>query len=583
MSFSIAERNSFRAQLIIEELLRCGVGFFAVSPGSRSSPLVCALAEQKDANSIIHYDERGAAFCALGYTRASGKPAVLICTSGTAVANYLPAVVEASHDRLPLILLTADRPADLRNTGANQTIMQPGIFSSYPRWETDLADTNETVDVADLLSTIDTAVYRSLRSPAGPVHINCQFAEPLEPVDTTDIYAESPIAVEWKSHRKPFRTHNSPSVSIGETTFAGIVETITNTINGLVIVGRLDKPGDAAAIQALADKLGWPMFADIQSGLRLGNKRANNIAYYDHMLLQSPKTEMWQPDTVFHFGGVPTSKRLLQFLQRTRPTTYLQFADHPMILDPMHVVTERIGCDIAIACRQLLAVKQSPANTNQKNVLSLFYDMNVKKINSTINATIDATEPAVAWLISKLISANHALFLASSMPIRDMDMYASTTGAQVPVGANRGASGIDGTIASACGFARGHNKPVTLIIGDLAALHDLNSLALAKQSQHPITIIILNNNGGGIFHFLPIANATPHFEKWFGTPHGMTFEHAAQMFGLAYDRAKTVDSLAAAYDRAIESDRSTIIEVHTDREGNVRFHKLLQISLLSFF
>lgn len=576
MSFSVAERNSFRAQVIIEELLRCGVGFFAVSPGSRSSLLVCALAEQNHADSIIHYDERGAAFYALGYTRATGKPAVVICTSGTAVANLLPAVVEASIDRLPLILLTADRPSELRNTGANQTITQPGIFSNYPRWEIDLADSGESVDVAGLLSAIDTAVYKSLRSPAGPVHINCQFTEPLESVDTKNIFAVSTVATEWQSHKKPFRTHYRPVVSIDDTTLTRITKQIVATSNGLIVVGRLDKPNDAKAIQTLADKLGWPLFADIQSGLRLGNNGTNSIGYYDHLLLQPKIADEWKPDTVLHFGAVPTSKRLLQFLQRVRPNTYFQFVDHPMILDPMHLVTERIGCDITIACEQL--VSRITSITAQQHGSEL------KKRNEQIQQILETgltkeqqiTEPFIARTISKLIPKEHSLFLASSMPIREMDMYAATNGPPITVGANRGASGIDGTSASACGFASGHKQPVTLLIGDLALLHDLNSLQLAAQSQYPITIVVVNNDGGGIFHFLPIAQATPHFEKWFGTPHGLKFKDAAAMFKLEYHAPQSPEQFTTIYQQAISSKVSSIIEVQTDRQENIAFHRRLQ-------
>jgi 2-succinyl-5-enolpyruvyl-6-hydroxy-3-cyclohexene-1-carboxylate synthase len=477
-------------------------------------------------------------------------------------------------DRLPLILLTADRPAELRNIGANQTIIQPGIFSSYTRWEIDLADTGETVDAVSLLSTIDTAVYRALRSPAGPVHINCQFQEPLEPVDTKRISDSLPGIQEWQQSQTPFRTHVRPVVSIDNTTLTRISKQINASSNGLLIVGRLEKVADSKAVRSLSAALGWPLFADIQSGLRLGNEQ--QITYYDHLLLQKPISENWKPDTVLHFGGVPTCKRLLQFLQKMKPHTYIQFADHPIPLDPIHAVTERIGCDIPTACSQLIPL----IKTASQSKLTELQTRNAL-IEKTIEAAItnEISEPFVARRISKLIPKDHALFLASSMPIRDMDMYAVANGNTVSVAANRGASGIDGTIASACGFAAGHKQSVTLLIGDLALLHDLNSLPLATQSRYPIIIVVINNDGGGIFHFLPIAQATPHFETWFGTPHGLTFKDAASLFKLPYRSPQSHSEFITDYQTAIKQNQSMIIEVKTDRAANIALHRRLQATI----
>ena len=255
---------------MIEELVRNGVSSFCISPGSRSTPLAAAAARHPGARTVVHYDERGASFFALGQARGSGRPAVMICTSGTAVANCLPAVVEASMDMIPLIVLTADRPPELRDTGANQTIDQSQLFGNHVLWQADLPCPDDKLDPTYRLTTIDQAVYRAQNMPAGPVHLNCMFREPLEPLPSDDCRAVLSESIEnWKAGSKPYTNYASPIVTPDTDTLKEYAGIINDASCGLLLVGSLHSEKDSQAVRLLSKHLGWPTLPDIRSGLRL--------------------------------------------------------------------------------------------------------------------------------------------------------------------------------------------------------------------------------------------------------------------------------------------------------------------------
>ena len=572
-----ARANRLWADLIVEELVRCGVDFFCVAPGSRSTPLVAALANNERARSLVHFDERGTAFAALGYARATGLPAAWITTSGTAVANGLPAVVEAATDGVPMVLLTADRPPELRQTGANQTIDQPDIFGDFVRWRFDLPAPSLDVDPASVLTTVDQAVYRAGRSPKGPVHLNLMFREPLIPGPEED---ETPPAgpERWRATAEPYTRYATTGPAVDGAEVDALWERLRPVRRGLVVAGRLATRAQGEAVERLAHALGWALLPDVGSQVRLGGD-SRNAAFYDVLLADGTFAEAHAPETVLHFGGRALSKRLEGFVARHRPDPYVVVREHPFRLDPAHLVTHSVEAGIEGLCAALeRASSECPPEADAS------WTAGWRDASARAGAVLDRAssggdgldEPLVARLVSREIPEGHGLVVASSMPIRDLDAFAATDGAAAPVAANRGASGIDGTVATAAGFACGTGRPVTLLIGDLALLHDLNSLAMLRGL--PVTVVVLNNDGGGIFSFLPVAGHGSFFEPFFGTPQGVGFGPAAAMFGLRYDEPETPEGFLSAYREARSGDGPSLIEVKTDRAQNVATHrKLLEL------
>jgi 2-succinyl-5-enolpyruvyl-6-hydroxy-3-cyclohexene-1-carboxylate synthase len=560
--------NRLWAHLIVEELLRCGVDFFCVAPGSRSTPLVAALAANEKARSLIHFDERGTAFAALGYARATQRPAAWITTSGTAVANGLPAVVEAATDGVPMILLTADRPPELRQTGANQTIDQPDIFGDYIRWRFDLPAPDPGIDPAMVLTTVDQAAYRAGRTPQGPVHLNLMFREPFLSDPEDDDVLSGPSS--WARSGEPYTRYAASKPTVDEMEIHNLWETLRPVRRGLVVAGRLASLKQGEAVLLLADALGWPLLPDIGSQIRLGTE--DIAAHYDALLAGDSFVETHAPEAVVHVGGRALSKRLEQFLASSRPDPYVVVRENPFRLDPAHRVTHSVEANVLDFCAALArAATEDPPATDPSWLAGW------REVSEEVGCHLDGipagepNEPLVARVLSQNVPPDHGLVVASSMPVRDLDTYAATGGAPVPVAANRGASGIDGTVATAAGFARGLERPVTLLIGDLALLHDLNSLAMLRNVH--VVVVVLNNDGGGIFSFLPIARQEEFFEPYFGTPQGVGFEPAAKMFGLAYEHTGTMEEFVEAYGSACARGSSTLIEVKTDRGKNVALHR----------
>ena len=570
MSLDLRTPNSFWASLIVEELVRLGVDRFCISPGSRSTPLTVAAARHPRARTTVHVDERGSAFFALGHARATGRPAVWITTSGTAVANGLPAVVEAAQDGVPLLALTADRPPELRATSANQTIDQVGIFGTAVRWFVDVPCPTEAVDPAFVLTTVDQAVARTL-VPPGPVHVNCMFREPLAPRPTD--FDPDPHLVglgRWLDADTPYTAsapaHRAPDAAAVST----LAERRRTVRRGLIVAGGLRDRRDAEAVRGLARTLGWPLFPDVRSGLRLGPADAPLVPAYDQLLANEVFRDRMRPEMTLYFGRPAVSKRLLQFLDTARPDPFVVIDPGPARIDPTHQVTHRFETDVAAFADALRAALDEPAAAPDLDDFGAAW---TRALDAHLNDLPDLTEPGVARLLSRHLPADHALVVGNSMPVRDVDAFAATGGPAVPVFANRGASGIDGTIATAAGVAAGRGTPVTLLLGDLAALHDLNALALLRD--HPVTAVVVNNDGGGIFSFLPIAEHETVFEPYFGTPHGLTFEAAAALYGLPYDRPETPEAFVDAYRQAATSGRSALLEVQTDRTANHALHRAL--------
>jgi 2-succinyl-5-enolpyruvyl-6-hydroxy-3-cyclohexene-1-carboxylate synthase len=577
--------NQLWGYLIIEELVRNGVDYFVISPGSRSTPLTATVAQHPQAKKIVCWDERAAAFHALGYARATGNPAVLICTSGSAAANYLPAVIEASIDCIPLIILSADRPPELRQTGANQTIEQVNLYGSYPKWQFDLPCPTAEISPTVVLTTIDLAVSKSRQAPGGVVHLNCMFREPFGSMDAPVGRIPESLA-KWRDTRWPYTCYARKLTIPTPDEIESLIEIIQSTSKGVLVVGQLKSTAEIHAVVELAVRLNWAILADIQSGLRLRTDLPNLIHYFDRLLLTNASVELEQIDTIVQLGTRIVSSGWLKWRDRYLPQNYIIVVNDSDRHDPSHLVSLRIESDITYLCQQLSAQlpQLSPSTWVQK--LRSASDR-ISVTAAIFLKTTKLTEPLVARTISELIPSQHGLWVANSMPIRDLDMYGvGETGrlgdwetGSIRVGANRGTSGIEGAIAAATGFAVGLQAPVTAIVGDLSSLYDLNSFALLQRNIQPTIVVIINNDGGGIFSFLPIAKSIEIFDTYFGTPHGVSFSHAAAMFGLDYYHPQTADELIRDYQQALRDRRSAIIEITTDRSENLQLHQALDLEI----
>ncbi len=494
---------------IIDQLVQQGVRHICIAPGSRSTPLVLAAAEHGGAALHVHYDERGLGFLALGLSQATRQPAAVIVTSGTAVGNLWPSVMEAHHTSTSLLLLTADRPPELRDCSANQTTDQAKLFHSFVRWQADLpVEGTESY----FRSIAAQGYFYTRQNPPGPVHLNIPFREPY--CLQVPRCIGKPIALHFPRH----------SVDPVNVPYA----------RGLIAVGRLPSPDDVLSILALAKRLQWPVCADILSNARC-HPTPEQIRYFDWI-------EKPTPDCILHFGERLTSKKPLSRL----PVPYFHISPWPT--HPERIATERIQADIPEFCRTFTA------NTDP-HWLSEWQDL-----PPTFDETGHFTEVHALRAIGEHLPPQFALFLGNGMPIRDADHFLFPKQCRAFFG-NRGLSGIDGNIATIAGLAQ--EGPVLGIIGDQATLYDLNSLPLLSKTKYPALLLVSNNFGGGVFHHLPIFQS-PHFERFWGAPHAFRFERAAQMFDLPYFSFEALSS-------AFASGQSGLIELITNRAANYQY------------
>ncbi len=570
-----ANLNQLHANLIIEELVRCGITFFCISPGSRNTPLVIAAAENNAAETITHFDERGAAFCALGYARGCGRPAAVICTSGTAVANYLPAVVEGHESGTPLILLTADRPLEALNCDSYQTTDQRGMFGNFTRYASDLSLGEPTTRPEFLLSCVDRAVAKAADANAGPVHLNCRFREPLAPTSAPRDFSEELEELrDWTSSTEPYSKVEKLTPGESGALADSLIGRITAARRGVLIAGVIEDPDVGAAIVQLAQRWRWPLISDICSQTRFCVGGSDEvISFADGYLRFEEIAEALHADLVIQFGRTPISKFVAGYAAQAS-AGYIVVAPGNRTIDPFHRVTERISdryhdvlrslLKLEITPSELLPVMQSLEKASANAIEEWFAASDQLLLSSRV--AVESCGPTID-------SNPRSLYLATSMAIREANSFAGGGSHPIRVTANRGVNGIDGTIASAVGYAIATKQHTTLLIGDLATLHDLNSLALVSATEVPLTIVILNNDGGEIFSYLPVARVEAHFEEFFRTPHHFDFAHAADMFGIKYYQPLNQRDFATIYRHSIKGERPVIIEIKLDRDRSVVQHR----------
>jgi 2-succinyl-5-enolpyruvyl-6-hydroxy-3-cyclohexene-1-carboxylate synthase len=540
----------------VDELVRCGMTDACTSPGSRCTPIVMALAREPRLKAHSHIDERCSGFFALGLAAAAGRPVALTCTSGTAAANLAPAVIEADEARLPLIVLTADRPPELRGVGAGQTIDQIKLYGDAVRWFFEVG--NHAASPAGLRwirGLACRAFWTACGPRPGPVHLNWPLREPLIPDGPLPA---APLAGRdggrpWIARPAPPSRSPVPGLGLGLGVDGGL--------RGVVVAGRC--PGGLGPeIPEFAARAGYPLLADPLSGARTGPAA---IAHYDALLRRPGRFA--EPELVIRVGDLPTSKPLRGWLAGLRSARQVAIDAHAGWQDPDGVVSETIDADPRLV---LAATRPGPPAVGWLERWRAADRLAAGALADLL--TDDLTEPAVARALGEWLAPEATLFVAASMPIRDIESFWPVRDDGPRVLANRGANGIDGTVSSAFGVAASGPGPVVLLIGDVALAHDIGGLLAAGRLGLRLTIVLLDNRGGGIFDFLPVSRERDIFEQHVATPTGLDFSRAAGLYGLAHEHAPTLPALRAALDRASARPGSSMIEVRGDRPANVRLH-----------
>lgn len=565
--------NQLWSRALVEELARGGVREAVICPGSRSSPLALALASEPSVRSWSVVDERSAAFFALGMAKQSGRPVAVLATSGSAGAHFLPAAIEASQAGVPLVLLTADRPLELQGWGAPQTIPQHSLFGVFSRFFADLG-TPEASDTAvrHLRATAARAVAGSQRAPRGPVQLNVPFREPLAPTPQSfDAASLSPLAREGRSGA-PLTKLASPSRAPDPLALARVLERIRQHERGVIVCGPRDaREGFAEAVATLSRATGYPVLAEAASQARFGFPE--HLAHVDALLRHPGFAAAQRPELVLRFGGGLTPKVPQQWLDASGAEIVV-FSDDGALVDPAHRAVEIVEGDAVLAAERLGA-----APIRERGAWFRAFHAAELRVRRALDAAFgpDAplNEPEVARQVVAALAPDSILFVSSSMPIRDVDAFSSPERGRLQVLANRGANGIDGILSTALGASAVSGRSCTLLIGDLALLHDLHGLLIARRHQLSLTVVIVNNDGGGIFSFLPIAQATDRFEALFGTPHGLDLAPLAAFAGARLQRPGHAAALAEALRIAEREGGLQLIEVRTQRNENVDVHRAL--------
>ncbi len=575
--------NQRFAMSLLGALARAGVQHVCMCPGSRSTPLVVAAARTPGIALHVHLDERCAAFFGLGIARASRSPVALVCTSGTAAANFLPAVVEAYHARAPLVVLTADRPPELRDVGAGQTIDQVRLFGSHVRLFAEAPVPSAGIDLVRYARGLAArAVAAATGPPAGPVHLNLPFREPLEPAvdDPGEPFAQGAPGQAETFEAAAERGVLAPPAHLVES----LAAELSSEPRGLIVAGPTDRePRLAAAAARLSRALGWPVLAEPISQLRSGPHVAGApvVAHYDAFLRDPQFAADHAPGLVLRLGDTPTSKPLRQYLDADLKTRLLLVDPDGAWHDPTHRAGRTVRADAALLCDALagaVSARRPAATTSLWRDDFLAADRACAQTFEEVLAVEPRLlPPAVVRTLAGALPDGATLFVSNSMAVRDVDTFWPASERGLRALCNRGANGIDGIVSTALGTSLASDGPTAVLTGDLAFLHDVGGLFAARQVERSCTFVVLHDDGGGIFSFLPIATLGDRvrFDDLFTLPHGIALAAAADLYGVEYVRAGDLPSLRRALGNAIGIPGIRVIEVPIDREANVAHHRAL--------
>lgn len=568
--------NTVYANIFVDELIRSGLKHVCFVPGSRHTPLILAFARYKETINIYsHLDERSASFFALGLALALDEPVAMVCTSGTAGANFFPAIIEAHQSRVPLIVLTADRPHELRQSGANQTIDQVKMFGDFVLWFYDapLPEANPPdVALRNLRTLAARTVAKANGLRKGVVHINMPFRKPLEPfkneldsINSNQRQSEDTTVPFTRKRFDRFQTHDGTDYDFADD--------YAKYEKGIIIIGP--KCGDDEFFldkyKRIAKISKYPVLTDPISGGRFLDSESTLLGGQDNFL----DALNYQPDIVYRIGSTPISKTINDYLNRINPVAYSYVTGSSVWSDESHLIT-RFHEISELTFLSFIANYLERHFPDEKHNSQWFksFELTEKTTWQVIDHEIetgDYFDGAVVYDVVDLIPDGSTLFAGNSLPVRHLDQFGKPTNKQIFAYANRGASGIDGNVSTALGTGAGRpDKPLVAIVGDITFYHDMNGLLAVHRCGVPITIVLLNNDGGGIFHRLPIREHDPAFTDYFITAHGLDFSHSARLYGLDYVRADTRDEFRQAFRESVTNRHSTIIEVRTDAQADLK-------------
>jgi 2-succinyl-5-enolpyruvyl-6-hydroxy-3-cyclohexene-1-carboxylate synthase len=540
-------RNLRAAARLVDALARSGVRHVVLAPGGRSAPLAVAVAQHPRLRDWVVTDERSAAFFALGMARELAQPVVVVCTSGTAAANLLPGIVEADLSGAPLVAVTADRPPELRDVGAAQTITQVGLFAGHVRWSADLPP--PTADV-DLAAVWERAACRAVATAcgvhAGPVHLNVPFREPLVP------FGDPPTLGFATAATTPAVTHVDARPILDDEGAGRLADALAPHERGVIVCGPRAGRIAPEALATLAERLGWPVLADPLSELRFALPARVQADAYDLLLRDPDWCREHVPRAVLHLGGLPVSKALSSMLAASPPGVYVRVAAPGTWPDPLHLATAMVH---APASAVVQAVGAALPAGHRTSPWQSEWIATSRRVRAAVDRLLAAeTRPFEGKVLTDTIAAlpdGAVLHVGNSMPVRDLDTFAGCSGPRLRVDCNRGANGIDGVTSTALGAAAVSSDPVVLVVGDLSFLHDAGALPIAARHRIDATIVVVSNDGGGVFSFLPEAGYGDLFERCFGTPHGLDLVRVAGACGADVRRVDRIGDLGRAVARAL--------------------------------
>ena len=565
-------RNILAAECFITILSNFGIRDICISPGSRNTPLTIAVSQNSGIQPHIIVDERAACFFALGLAKHTGNPVAVVTTSGTAAAELTPGIVEAFFSRIPLIICTADRPAYLAGRGANQAINQRNMFSNHVREYYDIGLPGISRRWFNRLSKNVAGKLISQANNPGPVHFNFPFEKPFEPGSPTDeIEAESLSAIENDINTvKPVQRKSTPDRQLSKKT----TEKILESKKILLTAGPLNKAADIAeSLSDLAQKLNYLIAPDGLARIYFQNK-SNVIDNFSTIAFSSEFKNKYDPDLIVHFGNAPTSNSFLEFFKESKAYKIVvnEYGDK---IDPTRTADEFIKIHPVDLCKEILESDNTQINSGKipwsEEILKM--DAEIDRIKTDL--IFKKRFPYESRIINEVYSfmpEGSNLFLSNSLPVRDFEYFISER-KKINLYYNRGASGIDGIIATACGVGKNSEFPTTLILGDLAFYHDLNSLYLCNQLSKPVIIVVINNGGGGIFEMLPVADEKIDFEKYFKTPVNFNCEKAVKAFGLNYCRVNNWAELKSQYNKSIKLKTSAVIEIKSNSKQSLALRR----------
>ncbi len=565
-------RNVLWAETLVSELVAAGLDSVCISPGSRSTPLTVAFAEHPDVRVFSHLDERSSAFFALGRARRTGTPTAVVCTSGTAAANFHPAVLEASESRVPLLLLTADRPPELQDSGANQTTDQQKLYGDAVRSYRTLPEPEpEDRKLRSLRVTAARAMRNTGGPPAGPVHLNVPFRKPLEPLDVPedvpeDIETTAPLGAGGRNG--PFVSTTTGRTRLDSVDTERLASAIDDADRPLIVCGPADGPTPTReSVRQLAAATDAPVLADPLSDQRFGPdvETLPVCGGYDSYL---DAAEDWpEPDFVLRTGASPTSKVLRKYLR--------DVDTQQVVVDPAgqwreaeFTATDLVVADPTALFSDLADAVASPGSDGWRERLAAAERTHWEAVDETFAE--EYIEGAICRDVVAAAPDPATLFVSNSMPVRDIDRFGQPREADLTVLGNRGVSGIDGITSTALGAGSATDDPLVVVTGDLAYYHDMNGLLALSRCGVDATIVLVNNDGGGIFHKLPIEDFDPPFTEQFKTPHGLDFEPTGDLYGLEFKRADDRATFLSLFEESVGSDGATVIEFRTDAEGSHR-------------